>query len=235
MGSIAGPSKITNRKLVFAVDSKDPNSFKGSGTNWHDMANDIGGTFTNGASGSLSNGYATFDGSNDFCTFGNQPSTQMSDAFSADIWVRPHALDQDTTVMGRDNGSNRQWWIYLQNNESIWFSIEDVGNCQSDYGEDDEKYTANNWFHICGTYDGSTQVLYINGLNANGQPSKTNSSASGTVYQGTAALNLGNRDNNDRHFDGDIACARMYNRALTQAEVLHNFNTQRTRFGVDPY
>ena len=88
---------------------------------------------------------------------------------------------------------------------------------------------------ICGTYDGSTQVLYINGLNANGQPSKTNSSASGTVYQGTAALNLGNRDNNDRHFDGDIACARMYNRALTQAEVLHNFNTQRTRFGVDPY
>jgi len=223
MGSIAGPKTITNRKLVFAVDSKDPNSFKGSGTNWHDMANDIGGTFTNGASGSLSNGYATFDGSNDFCTFGDQPSTQMSDAFSAEIWVRPHAIDQDVTVFSRDDGSNRQWWIFLQNNESIWFSVEDIGNAQSPTG----LYTADNWFHICGTYNGSTLVNYVNGT-----ARTTTGSVSGNVNDGSAALNIGNRDNDDRHFDGDIALARMYKRGLTAAEVLHNFEAQRERFGV---
>ena len=223
MGAVGGSKLITNRKLVFAVDSKDPSSFKGSGTNWHDMVNNTGGTFTNGASGSLSNGYATFDGGNDHCTFGDQPSTQMSDAFSAEIWVRPHAINQDTTVFSRDDGSNRQWWIFLQNNESIWFSVEDIGNAQSPTG----LYTANNWFHICGTYNGSTLVNYVNGT-----ARTTTGSVSGNVNDGSAALNIGNRDNDDRHFDGDIALARLYKRGLTAAEVLHNFEVQRERFGV---
>ena len=55
---------------------------------------------------------------------------------------------------------------------------------------------------------------------------------SGNVNSGTAALNIGNRDNNDRHLDGDVGCARLYNRALSAAEVLQNFNAQRARFGI---
>ena len=57
-------------------------------------------------------------------------------------------------------------------------------------------------------------------------------SLSGNVNSGTAALNIGNRDNNDRHLDGDVGCARLYNRALSATEVLQNFNAQRGRFGV---
>ena len=221
MGIIYGAKPIVSNGLVFCVDAKDKQSYVGSGTAWNDLVNSNNGTLTNGP---VHNGdYFTFDGTNDFSTHGNNSSVQFTNNFSAEIWLRPHTVDQDTTVFSRDNGSNRQWWIFLQNNESIWFSIDDVGNAQSPTG----LYTANTWFHICGTYNGSSVINYVNGT-----ARTTTTGVSGNVNSGTAALNIGNRDNNDRHLDGDVGCARLYNRALSAAEVLQNFNAQRARFGI---
>ena len=222
MGILVGEKKIVGKGLVFCVDAKNKQSYAGSGTAWNDLIKSNNGTLTNGTAYNA-NGYMTFDGTNDFSTHGNDSSVQFTNNFSAEIWVRPHAVDQDTTIFSRDNGSNRQWWIFLQNNESIWWSIEGVGNAQSPTG----LYTANTWFHICGTYNGSTMVNYVNGT-----ARTTTGSLSGNVSSGTANLNIGNRDNNDRHLDGDVGCARLYNRALSATEVLQNFNAQRGRFGV---
>jgi len=222
MGILVGEKKIVGKGLVFCVDAKNKQSYAGSGTAWNDLIGSNNGTLTNGPTHNA-NGYMTFDGTNDFSTHGNASSVQFTNNFSAEIWVRPHAIDQDTTIFSRDDGSNRQWWIFLQNNESIWWSIENVGNAQSPTG----LYTANNWFHICGTYDGSTMVNYVNGT-----ARTTTTGVSGNVNSGTAALNIGNRDNDDRHLDGDVGCARLYNRALSAAEVLQNFNAQRARFGI---
>ena len=222
MGILVGEKKIVGKGLVFCVDAKNKQSYAGSGTAWNDLIKSNNGTLTNGTAYNA-NGYMTFDGTNDFSTHGNDSSVQFTNNFSAEIWVRPHAVDQDTTIFSRDNGSNRQWWIFLQNNESIWWSIEGVGNAQSPTG----LYTANTWFHICGTYNGSSVINYVNGT-----ARTTTTGVSGNVNSGTAALNIGNRDNNDRHLDGDVGCARLYNRALSAAEVLQNFNAQRVRFGI---
>ena len=226
MGVHAGPQRpfhtgITKDGLVFWVDAVDNRSYLGTGTTWSDLINTNHGTLTNGPVHNA-NGYFTFDGTNDYSTHGNDSSVQFTDNFSADIWVRPHTIDQDVTVFSRDDASNRQWWIFLQNNESIWWSFV-VGNAQSPTG----LYTANNWFHVCGTYDGSTGIIYVNGT-----ARTTTGGLSGNISSGNAALNIGNRDNDDRHFDGDIACARLYNKALSATEVLDNFETERTRFGV---
>ena len=226
LGSSFGISSETNNNiqtdgLVFYVDAAYKSSYPKSGTTWTDLAGSNNGTLTNGPVHNA-NGYFTLDGTNDFSTHGNDSSVQFTDNFSADIWVRPHTIDQDVTVFSRDDASNRQWWIFLQNNESIWWSFV-VGNAQSPTG----LYTANNWFHICGTYDGSTGINYVNGT------ARTNTGGlSGNISSGNAALNIGNRDNDDRHFDGDIACARLYNRALSAGEVLQNYNAQKQRFGV---
>lgn len=219
MGIIVGQKPIVGSGLVFCVDAKDPKSYPGSGTSWLDVIDNNDGTLTNGP---VHNGdYMTFDGTNDHSTHGNDASVQFTNNFSADIWVRPHAVDQDTTIFGRDNGSNRQWWIFLQSNESIWWSISGVGNAQSPTG----LYTANNWFHICGTYDGSTMINYVNGT-----ARTTTTGVSGNVASGDANLNIGNRDNDDRHLDGDVGCARLWNRALSATEVLKNYNAQKERF-----
>jgi hypothetical protein len=203
LGSSFGITSETNNNiqtdgLVFYVDAAYKSSYPRSGTTWYDLINTNHGTLTNGPVHNT-NGYFTFDGTNDHS-----------------------AIDQDVTVFSRDDASNRQWWIFLQNNESIWWSFV-VGNAQSPTG----LYTANNWFHVCGTYDGSTGIIYVNGT-----ARTTTGGLSGNISSGNAALNIGNRDNDDRHFDGDIACARLYNKALTAGQVLQNYNAQKQRFGI---
>ena len=88
----------------------------------------------------------------------------------------------------------------------------------------------NTWYHMIGTYDGSTINLYVNGV--------LNSSLS---YAGTAAsggeIRIARRWDDvsnvaSNFFSGDIGVIRIYNRALNATEISQNYNATRTRFGV---
>lgn len=84
--------------------------------------------------------------------------------------------------------------------------------------------SVNSWNHIVLIYDGYNLYLYRNG-------SLVSSSTSvGGITNTTKTLVLGNRGGN--YFDGKIANAKIYNKALTSAEVVANFNTMRGRYGV---
>jgi len=218
MANTYGPKSIVGNGLVFCVDAKDKQSYAGSGTAWNDLVNSNNGTLTNGP---VHNGdYFTFDGTNDFSTHGNDSSVQL-DHKTAAVWVRPHSI-HDTTFFGRDNGSNRQWWLFFQTGGVIWWWDDTTDGTFSG----NNAYEANVWTHICGTYDGAAMTLYKDGSQL------ASTARTGTSAVGSAALNIGNRDNNDRHLDGDIGCVHLYNRALSAAEVSQNFNAQRGRFGV---
>lgn len=59
---------------------------------------------------------------------------------------------------------------------------------------------------------------------------KTSATTSGNASPGST-LNIG-RESSDRQFSGGIAVVRVYNTALTDAEVTSNFGALRARFGV---
>ena len=80
-------------------------------------------------------------------------------------------------------------------------------------------------YTVTATYDGSTIKLYINGeLN-------TQQSISGTIktpIKNTMMAIGGNPVGNtiqDSYMKGKIYSARIYNRALSQEEIIHNYNT----------
>jgi hypothetical protein len=90
-------------------------------------------------------------------------------------------------------------------------------------------YALNTWHHIVGTYDGTTIRQYTNGtqvdsLNYTGTPSSG----------GEVRINRRWDDvvSSGNLFDSDIATVRIYNRALTAAEVQQNFNATRARFSI---
>jgi hypothetical protein len=90
-------------------------------------------------------------------------------------------------------------------------------------------YALNTWHHIVGTYDGSTIRQYTNGVEVDS-----------LVYSGTPASGGEIRINrrwddvvsSSNLFDSNIAEVKVYNRALTAAEVSQNFNALRGRFGI---
>jgi rhamnogalacturonyl hydrolase YesR len=74
----------------------------------------------------------------------------------------------------------------------------------------------NQWHHLVGVYDGSQVRLYVDGqLDAYG--------AAGAVKTSTDPVYIGSRVNrvSDRSWEGQIDDVRIYNRALTEAEIFH--------------
>lgn len=81
------------------------------------------------------------------------------------------------------------------------------------------------WFHGVATYNGNTVKIYING-NLESTNART-----GTITAG--AKNIGsNSGGSSEYFNGTIATVRVYNRALSAAEVQQNFNAHRGRYGL---
>jgi hypothetical protein len=91
--------------------------------------------------------------------------------------------------------------------------------------------TTGKWYHIVCTrsYNGSscTNTIYINSTQ-NGQ-----NTFSGTYTESGDTINIGDGQSSDWYpFNGYVAVAKIYNRALTQSEISQNYNHYKTRFNL---
>jgi hypothetical protein len=94
-----------------------------------------------------------------------------------------------------------------------------------------QNYYDNKWHHVVSQTSGYTTYLYLDGV-LMGQTSNVNPWP-GTSYWPTNQLNIGRNNNNVMYyFSGSIGPVRIYNRVLTQAEVLQNYNATKTRFNL---
>jgi hypothetical protein len=87
------------------------------------------------------------------------------------------------------------------------------------------------WHHVVYVVGTTTSQLYIDGkLNATASNSGT---WSGTNTWSAMALQIGNNPNDAYYkFNGKIPVAKIYNKALSAAEVQQNFNALRGRYGI---
>jgi len=76
----------------------------------------------------------------------------------------------------------------------------------------------NTWTYEAFTYDGATMRLYINGTQV------ASCGAAGAVQTTTSPLWIGGNSPYGECFEGLIDEARVYNRALTQAEIQADMN-----------
>lgn len=72
--------------------------------------------------------------------------------------------------------------------------------------------TTSAWHHYCGTFDGTTTKLYVDGV-------ERSSKAATLVAANTAAFRLGSNGGANYWFQGLMDEVRIYNRALTLAEI----------------
>ena len=79
--------------------------------------------------------------------------------------------------------------------------------------------TINQWTHLAGTWDGSTLRLYLGGVEVASQP------RSGTLEVNNSPLHIGGNTYNGENFSGLIDEVRIYNRALTPAEIAQDMNS----------
>jgi len=239
MGITYNP-RIVSSGLVLALDAGNSKSYPGSGTTWTDLSGSGNiGTLTNGPTYSSANGGSIgFDGTNDYVSFSNSSSLQFLNRlpYTLEAWVYPTrnpGLNNYTGIFDREDSSvgSRDGYDLLflgsSGTDTTFYIERFTTGAQTSIGGVvlNQSVSVNNWHHIVGTYDGTTLSLYRNGSSA-GTPGTT----TGNITNSSKTLTLGVRGG--QYFDGRISNAKIYNRALSAAEVSQNFNATRGRYGI---
>ena len=144
-------------------------------------------------------------------------SLNVSSGLTLEAWINPSSIANYPKVMWRDGVGGSPYNLGMAwGNGSIGLTIGTTNGNFSVFA-----YTAiaaNVWTHVAATYDGSLMRIYINGQLLN------SASASGTILSSVGDLWLG-RAPWGEGFSGRLDEVRVYNRALTAAEVAADMNS----------
>ena len=229
MASYDGPSPIVTDGLVFAVDAGNtrcwqPNtSTSGSLTG---LIFEVTGSVNNQTSGSLGkNNSFEFDGTDDWVVLEDTNIPSGDSAFTVTHWAYwndPIAQYAPAVIYGTASPSK---WVSLNTAAGDFKASFYSNEFQSTTDVDVET-----WYNVALTYAGGTNgalVLYVNGVSI-----KTGTTTLNITLGGTGGINLGGYEGYTYDFNGNVACAYVYNRALSQAEITQNYNSQKARFGL---
>jgi len=190
----------------------------------------------NGPTYSSSNlGSLVFDGVDDYVSVNNASSLNPgSNSFSIDCWV----LQKDTGFNGivEARGSNLHGFLYLLNYPSSGFALLAL-NTTLDGNQNFYSSTVSTfsdtliWMFISVIVNRGLETIdfYKNGIKQGNSVSIT---SSGTVNPGSDYRYWIAADRGGAEANVNISMLRHYNRALSAAEVLQNYNATKGRFGL---
>jgi hypothetical protein len=169
------------------------------------------------------------DGTNEYINFGNisEASFERTDDFSFSIWVRPNSTaSQHHPISKVDTGFNG-WLLYHQPGGGFNFTLSNTGTFSARI-ETTGTYTNQEWYHVVGTYVGSSPALasnltlYVNGVAV---PTSITEDDLGTnSILNAADFRIASRDFDDSSYNGWITEAVLFDRTLTQAHVTALYN-----------
>jgi hypothetical protein len=210
-------SPIVTDGLVFAVDANNIVSYPKSGTAWYGLTGSFSGSLTNGPTFSPANGGSiVFDGADDFI------STNLTQTFTSELTV-------ETWYRGTKLTRNHLWNFYGGNlgcnfNDSgrtLWMYWEGGGGNAIRFTS--PNFTDNNIHHLVFRHSGSVNQIYFDGqlltpLETLGTQTFTGVGGSGYAIGDSPA------------FGGNVYTNRVYNKALSAAEILQNYQAEQYRF-----
>ena len=218
-----GPDIVTDG-LTYAIDAGSTRSYPGSGAAVNNLAGTPNATFSATPTFSSSNGGVwNFDGVDDYADLG---TVDLTGGFTLEVFCYPE--NYNFGIWGQGPPAVNKGLHLISNNSSRGMVYGFYAN-DNDYGN----YipALNNWYHWVFTYDGSS---YAKAFYANSVLQTPTSSVQNEYTETASNLRLmipyGSLSINPAY--GNLACARVYNRPLSIAEVKQNFNAQKDRFNI---
>jgi len=223
-------ANVATSGLIFHVDAANTKSAPSAGT-WYDISG-YGSNMAIGGTPSLTTLAGAkcyqFTANNQYFT-GTLNAPQPTANLTIECWVYPQTIvvsgDMSTLLlmsggqsayMSLDKGTNQM--------ANYWYSHPTTG-----YWETNSAVTLNSsWYYFACVWNATAGVAY-QWLNTN----KTTASPTVGNSATGSGLTIGQEQGSPtRQYSGGISLIRVYNRALTDAEILGNFNAQRKRFSV---
>ncbi len=223
---------IVTNGLVMNVDAGFTPSYTSSGNTWYDLSySGNNGTLTNGPTYSSSNGGTlVFDGVDDYVDCGANSITKPTGSMTISYWFKGVSSTLNfATGVGAGGFSGQRGYILGPNTGTqlaFFIAVNSTNVVAATYN-----LTINTsiWYHISGVFLASNYLkIFLNGSEV---ASNTSSIPSSQFAENGLTLKIGSRGD-AYYFTGSIAQFSMYHRALSPAEILQNYNAQKSRFGL---
>ena len=172
----------------------------------------------------VTEGYALqFDGLDDYVQIPNSEHLKIDGTLTVEVWVNTRLASTGPVFAKNGCSTLRQNYIIQLQEGGVNFAVVD---CTDEKGVENTvrspAITTDTWYHLVGTYDGDDLKLHVNGAASVKKFGKfTPGTLDGPLYVGVNyyGQKLGS------FFAGQIDDLRVYNRALSQEEILANYQT----------
>jgi hypothetical protein len=229
-----GPGNIVTNGLVLYLDAANYQSYVSGSTTWRDLSSsNLSGSLINGPTYNSGNaGSIVFDGVDDTVRINSaSPLEQVSTTSMAWVYAKsfPNAYN---TVICKDEVNNRYNTILVKSNNKMAFYIYCNNSVNID-GTGITTLSINTWYFVAMSYSPTDGLKgYVNGV------LDGTAAANGNPVTGSTFIQIGSHHQalsggaSGRYWNGYISNTAVYNRVLTQAEVLQNYNATKGRFGL---
>lgn len=231
--------KANTTGLIFSVDSANQKSYVSGSTMWSDLSTSVRPVtfvrtplYQTDNGGALNFNHSSYHYGDTNYNFGNLTN------WTVEAWARIGTVltNKVTTIITNQyNGASSLNFSLGTNNAGVvggtaqWNLVAGFfnGSWRNTTGH---QPPINTWFQIVGSYDGTTVKQYHNGIVTSSLSYSGTSTSGGSVRIGARWDDLTLNTNN--YFSGSIAVVRIYNRTLSDVEVLRNYNALKGRFGL---
>jgi hypothetical protein len=226
--SVAAPSTATTLTATYIAAPPPPPAGLVAAYSFNEGAGTtLGDSSGNGLNGSIAGatwsatgkfgGALNFDGVNDWVTVADNNLLDLSTGMTVMAWVNMDVTSGFRDVLIKEGNNVDVYNLYARNWRGRPESNVFVGG--TNRTAEGSTLAANTWIHLTGTYDGAVLRYYANGTLA------ASTNAAGSIATSTGALRIGGNSLWGEFFDGRIDEVRIYNRALSQAEIQSDMNT----------
>jgi len=241
-GLIGGGTKpLVKTNLILQLDATSSVSYPGSGTTWYDLSGTNNNFTLNNASAFNSSGpkYMDFNGS--YGAAYTSTDITLASTVTYMVWTRVKNSTSDWRTLTRANsGSGNHHVIiesgsyrlgmYNNSGQNSPSAFNDSGFLQTNL----PNYGTSNWACLYWRFNTSSPYYQFS-YNDTPGTIRGSSTATGSQYNTTGFGSIGAYNANNgspSQFWGDISQFYAYNRLLTDAELLQNFNATRSKFGI---
>jgi hypothetical protein len=222
---------IVTNGLVLNLDAGFVGSYPTINTTWYDLSgNTNNGTLINGPTfNSANSGSIVFDGVDDYISVPDNAVLNFTGSvnLTSEVWIKFNQYKDISFVNAKGDGgggANNYNYFFIGTNTSFYFRFSDGTTTQNSPFITQTNLPTGFWGHVVGVLDTTAIRLYLNGVEIGTATTRTinpkANNSSFLISSPSFALN------------GSVATSRIYNRALTAAEVLQNYNAQKGRFGL---
>ena len=228
MGSSIGPKIPYDNSLVLNLDASNQRSYLGSGSAWNDLSgrstngtlSGVGNSLTISGSGSTIdslyfNGSANASLVTGNFNYGTSSRTIITWARATAFNTYGHSFSYGTNTTGQATG------IAQGNTGSAWGSY----SSGVEFFSGGSAVALNTWYQVATTYDGTNATVFVNGSIIVGPTAKTWSIVQNVAY-------VGRYVGTGEDWIGNISQVMFYNRALSSAEIVQIYNSQKKRYGL---